>query len=411
MAATLDLTEFDAAMKEYYTDERIHNLTYRNNPFLAMVPKREDFYGDSKPIVVEHGNPQGRSRTFSTAKANKQAGKRSRFMLTRVKDYGYITIDNETIEASRNDRGAFLDARTVEINGMLRELTQSLAISLYRDSSGYRGQVSAEPDAAANTVITLKQAQDVHNFEVGQTINIWSAKSGGSQRTSDGSTTDLVIDAIDRSAGTITATGQAYDGSGTIAANDYIFVEGDRGNSISGLEGWVPDTAPTSGDSFFGLDRSVDTDRLAGVRVDGTGKPVEEALIEAASELELRGGNPDYCFMPFAKWNELEKSLGSKVSYVNLEAPGKVGFRGIQIAGNSGPITVLADRNCPAGKAFMVEMDTWCLDSLGKAPRLFDTDGRTMLRQSDADGVEVRALYYAQLGCRAPGRNANIDLD
>ena len=55
-------------------------------------------------------------------------------------------------------------------------------------------------------------------------------------------------------------------------------------------------------------------------------------------------------------------------------------------------------------------MNVWKLYSLGKAPRILDSDGMRFLRDSNADSVEVRVGYYAQLGCRAPGWNCNINL-
>ena len=59
----------------------------------------------------------------------------------------------------------------------------------------------------------------------------------------------------------------------------------------------------------------------------------------------------------------------------------------------------------------MLTMNVWKLYSLGKAPKILDTDGLKMLRESTSDAVEVRVGYYAQLGCRAPGFNVNIQLD
>ena len=56
--ASLDLTSFDAALKQYYTDEKIYNMVYRDNPLLAMMPKREDFAGKNLPIPIIYGNPQ-----------------------------------------------------------------------------------------------------------------------------------------------------------------------------------------------------------------------------------------------------------------------------------------------------------------------------------------------------------------
>ena len=58
----------------------------------------------------------------------------------------------------------------------------------------------------------------------------------------------------------------------------------------------------------------------------------------------------------------------------------------------------------------MLSMSFWKLYSLGKCPKILDSDGLRMLRESNADAVEVRVGYYAQLGCRAPGFNATIAL-
>lgn len=409
---SLDMTAFDAALKEFYTTDAVRNMVYKDQPFLAMLKKRTDFTGDTMPINLIHGNPQNRSAAFSNALAGSSTSLIKRFSLTRVKDYSFAYIDHETMMASQNDKGAFLSAATVEIDGALHSLSRSIGISLFGDGTGTIGQVSAEPAEASNTVIILSQVDDVTNFEVGQVLNIWSAASGGTQRNIDGSTTDLTVDAINRSTGTITVSGQAYTSSGTIAANDYIFVKGDRGAKLSGLASWLPSTAPTGGDSHFGVDRSVDTDRLAGVISDGTGKPIEEALVDAAVSLGQNGGSPDVCFVSFTKFGELEKSLGSKVQYSQIDIKGAgVGFEGIRIHGPRRSINVVPDLNCPSNRAYMLQMDTWVLASLGEAPKLFDTDGSMMLRQSAADGVEVRAYAYLQLGCNAPGKNAVVLLD
>lgn len=406
----LDMTSFDAALKEYYVDQRVQNLTYRRNPLLALMPKREDFVGRNMPIDLIYGNPQGRSATFETAQANKTDLKVEAFTLTRAKDYGLASIDNETMEASASDKGAFLRAATAQIDGVLDAVSNSLGVALFGSGSGARAQVYAEPSEAATTVITLKNIQDIVKFEVGMTVNIHSAESGGSQRTTDGTDNSWKITAVDRDAGTITLD-DAYDSSGSIAASDYIFVEGDRGSMMKGLLAWLPSSAPSSA-LFFGVDRSVDPTRLGGVRYDGSSEPIEEALIGAAARLAREGASPDHVFMSFNKWAQLEKSLGSKVQYIDaVNSVASVGFRAIQVHGPQGPIKVIADRNCPDDRAFMLQMDTWKLCSLGAAPKILKQDGLMLLRDATADSAEVRVGYYAQLGCSAPGFNANIKLD
>jgi hypothetical protein len=149
---------------------------------------------------------------------------------------------------------------------------------------------------------------------------------------------------------------------------------------------------------------------LAGIRFDGSAMPIEEALIASAARVAREGGKPDYCFMSYSKFSDLEKALGSKVQYIDLKASADIGFRGIQINGPRGVIKVVADQNCPNDRAFMLQMDVWKLYSLGKAPKILDTDGLKMLRDSNADSVEIRVGYYAQMGCRGPGFNANVKL-
>jgi hypothetical protein len=408
---SLDMTSFDAALKQHYTSDAIENLVYKDNPFFALVAKYEEFGGRNLPIPLIYGNPQGRSATFSNAQTrggttNSQI---TDFIITRVKDYSIATIDNETLEASKGNANAFMEAATTEIDGAINSLTRSLAVGMYRGADGSIGQVNAEPSEAASTVITMKSAGDITNIEINMALNIWSAKSGGTQRNLDGSTTQMVVSAVDRSAGTFTIS-TAYDSSGTIAADDFVFVEGDRGLKMSGLDEWLPTTAPSSGDSHFGVDRSVDTNRLAGIRYDGSSDPIEEALIEGASRVAREGGKVDHCFLSYAKYAELEKALGSKVQYVELTKSAEVGFRGILVNGPRGAIKVIPDQNCPDDKAYMLQLGTWKFYSLGKAVRVIDTDGLNMLRQASADGVEVRWGSYHQLGCKGPGFNAVITL-
>lgn len=368
-----------------------------------MIAKYEQFGGENLKLPIKFGIPQGRSASFSTAQANKTNTQLKAFLLTRNKDYSLASIDNETIEASRGNANAFLEAATLEIDGAIESITRSLAIDLYGSGSGSRGQSST---STTGTTITLSDIEDVTNFEVGMEIVFSTADGGGSVKSGS-----VTIVGVDRDAGTLEVDAlTAIDGGSGAAANDYIFVEGDYDAKVKGLQGWLPATAPTSGDSFFGVDRSADATRLAGLRFDGSALPIEEALIEAASRVAREGGRPDVCFMSYSKYSELEKALGSKVQYIEKKVKDEIGFRGLMIHGPRGPITVVPDQNCPSDRAFMLSMQYWKLYSLGKCPKILDSDGLKMLRESNADAVEVRVGYYAQLGCRAPGFNINIQL-
>ena len=390
----LNMTTFAAALKQHYTNERIENMVYKDNPFLAMVAKYEDFGGENLKLPIKYGIPQGRSATFSDAHANKTNTQLKAFLLTRQADYSLASIANETIEASKGNANAFMEAATVEIDGAIESATRSLAIALYGDGSGQIGVVgSLATTTASNDTVTLATIDDITNFEVGMQLNFGTA------------TTNKEIDTINRDTGVILL--KAASGA---TATEAIFVDGDKDAKVSGLGAWLPSSAPASTDSFFGVNRSSDATRLGGIRFDGSSLPLEEALIGAASRVAREGGKPDVCFMNYSNFADLEKALGSKVSYVDVKASPEIGFRGILVHGPRGPIKVIPDQNCPKDVAFMLQMDVWKLYSLGKAPKILDSDGLKFLRDSSADSVEVRVGYYAQLGCRGPGYNVRIAL-
>ena len=179
----LDLTSFDAALKSHYTDDRVENAVYADNPLLALMPKMERFGGRDLPIPIIYGNPQGRSRTFTNAQTRGAAtsSRVTDFVLLRKKDYSLATIDNETLEASKDNADAFLDAATTEIDGAIQAASNNLAQSIYRKSSGARGQVLAEPSTNSGTfVVTMKNRGDIASIELDMMIVIYSAESGGS---------------------------------------------------------------------------------------------------------------------------------------------------------------------------------------------------------------------------------------
>jgi hypothetical protein len=401
----LDTTSFASGLKQIYVNnaEVMKNLVYADHPFLGMVAKMEKFYGLNLPLPLVYGNPQGRSASISTAITNKTDAKVTAFTLTRAKDYAVASIDNETLEASENDAGAFMEAATVQIDGAFQSASRSLAGALFRDGSGAIGRINA---TVAGTTLTLATTVDIVNFEVGMKIQFSSAATSATLRDS-GKT--LTISTINRDAGSMVVSANLNTISG-LTSQDYINVQGDIESKVKGLEAWLP--ASVSATSFFGVDRTTDSYRLGGVKYDGSSQPIEEALIDGASRAAREGGKIDTMFLNYANFANLEKALGSKVQYVDVPAGGNLGFgyRGILVNGPRGPIKVVPDQDCPALVAYGLQMNTWKLYSLKTAPRLLEQDGLKMLRESTADSVEVRVGYYAQLGCVAPGWNVRITL-
>jgi hypothetical protein len=403
----LDLTSFAPALKTLYPGDKIEKLIYADRPILAMMPKDESFFGDSSKETLMYGNPQNISATFATAQGLSSNSEYKAFLLTRVKKYGFGFVDNETIKASSNDKGAFLKALSEEMDNAISGVGQAIAVDLARDGSG----ALAQRASISSDTVTLSNPEDARNFEVGMSVSAAAAKSSGGLRT--GSTTVTAVDSI---AGTITLASAAAISSFT--NNDYLFRTGDRNACVAGIQDWLPldDRSTELAASFFGVVRSANPTRLAGVTADLSALPIEQAVSRAVTLVEAEGGMPDYCFLNYEDFEDLRNALGSKVQYVEAVTSGSqtkygsIGFSGIGIHGSKGKVTVLADRTVVPGRCYMLTTKSWKLRSLGPLMDVFDTDGLPFLRQASADGVEIRITSYANLVCRAPGWNGQFKI-
>ena len=400
-------TTVSEALKEHYKPQRIKNMVYQNNPLLGLMPKYEKFGGENMPIPIIVTGPQRRSADFEAAQTNTSTSTVRQFQLTRVKDYSFAAIEHEALKASQSNVDAFVRYATMEIDGAIHALKRSMAVAMYRDGTGAIGQQNSS-DPGGGTTLTLTNAADSSNFEVGMNI-VLAASTTGALLSNVGTKT---ITAIDRDAGTLTVSTLHGDAD----AGDYFFQEGDAHAGASykkmrGLEAWVPSSAPSSA-AFFNVDRTADVTRLGGIRYDGSALPIEEALIGGASQVAREGGTPTHCFMDFDSYANLEKALGSKVVYDRVKsADADVGFDSMTVQGPKGRIQIIPDHNCQPNVAWMLQLDTWSLNTLGPAPQILDADGAgTLLRVHSLDAYECRVGMYGNVACNAPGYNARIAL-
>ncbi len=404
MGAYLDLAAGNAALKEWYDDQTVENLAYDDNPALVMTPKKTNATGKVIPIPVVYEVNQGRSSNFANAQGNQSPGLLAEFFLTLKPDYDIATLGNQAMLASQDEKGSFLDFSTLFVDLAIQGASLSAASSLFRAGTGSIGAISS----ITSGVITLTNPADVSQFGINQTLQA-NSTDGGSPRAALG-----YVIARNVVAGTITVSATAMQGaagtpSGWTAA-DFLLVQGDNNAKFSGYSGWLPSTAPSSTDNFYGVNRSVDS-RLYGLYYNGVQQPIEEAIIDAALLVRREKGRPRHFLTNFGSEAALIKALGARREFVDWEGEGEIGFRGVKIQGPAGPIECFSDRNCQAATGYLLQMNTWCLYSLNSVPHIFKYgDQLDMLRLANADASEVRVGYYANAGTRAPGWNSQVAL-
>lgn len=401
MATEFNQTTLAAVLKERYA-KGFDKMIYENRPFFGMVPKMTDWTGDTMNTPVQIGNASANSATFTTAQTNQFAAVYRKFVSSRVSEYQLARLDRQTMLATKNDAGAFFRAATKAIDDAVNGLTERLCGQLFRSTTGTIGNISG---ALATGVITLADPESVSNFNIGDVILAYSGDGSGPRA---GTGYVLSVNRAPTSATiTVSATsvsGAAGDPSGW-ADGDYLAPAGTVNLTMAGLSSWLPTTAPTSSDSFQSVNRSIDPVRLAGNRLNGTAMPLEEALNGIVTAVGKQGGRPDTIVTNFTTYNGLLNALGSRAISCEMSGPAGLSYSGIRYNSATGPVRIVADPFCPGNIAYVLQMNTWELASLDKAPHIVDDDGMGWFRVYNADASEVRINFYGNLICSAPGKN------
>lgn len=411
-------------LKELYDGQKTQWLTYKDNPALAMMKKEEKFPGKYYPNPVVYGLSQGSSATFANAFNNQTSPLVAEFLITRVADFSLATIDGQLLASAQTDPGAFIDGAELMIDAAFQNAVNRLAGAMFRNGAGTIGQIQSVANVSGtNYLVTLSNPDDAVQFEVGQTLlAVQNVDGSGTAPTDVGS-----VSAVNRSLGTMNVT-SATNIASNWPTTYFLAVQGDLPSSsnnnfqpagstttnsllkLAGFAAWLPIAGPGVSDSFFGVNRNLDTQRLAGVTFDGSQLSLEEALIQGSSRIALNGGRPDTCIMSYASYAALITSLGSKVVYID-EKIGEIGFRGVQVNGANTVMSCFPDRSCPDGVIYCLEMDSWILRSQNPAPHILKyMDEIEVLRVPGVDAAELRVGSYVNMYTMKPGHNGVIKI-
>jgi hypothetical protein len=419
---------WNALLKELYPEGLPEQILMRKHVLLSKMEKDGDAYGDHIVVPVVYDNPAGRSADIATLLGTTAAGspinptQSKKFLVFLSSDYAATWINELTVLKAANDRGAFVNAFKFEVDGLLRQLGNSLGHGLYRDGSGSVARGDGAWTITGN-VITLLQRADTKFFNIGMNLDFIANASGapsGAPRTL-ASTFRVQVTKVDEDGATLTC---ALDSNGSAVANistyytalantDWIAPAGDYNSAyattgiqkIKGLSAWLPLTAPTSGDNFWSVDRSAFPTRLAGHRLNDPTAPAEDSVMSLAEVMHERGAAPDIGLVSPRQFTKISKRLNAKVEYDSAGGDAKYGFMTFGIATSAGIVPIYADSDCPEDRGYLLTMDTWRIKHLKELPHIVATDGVTSLRRPGLDQQEVRCRYYAQPVCYAPAEN------
>lgn len=409
MSTPLTVARAGGALKILFPQKRIEMMDWESLPFYNWVPKDTGFYGRSCELPVRIGPSGNASNNFAAAQSMKGSSNYTYFTMTRLKKYIMASLDNEAMEASEKDVGAYMNFKELEIEGIMTGIKQQTAADFQGNGSGKIATVSN----VTGDVLTVGEGDIVH-FQIDQRIQSFATNAPGASVSSGGPKGWMTVGAIDPDTNKITLN--TTDGDTALAdgvdstTDKYLAIYGSVGNALSGTEAWVPTDRTTLSTPFKGVTRSTFTSRLGGVYYDGSANgSIAEALERAIARGKKEGSNPDVAWMNFNRVQDLSLDLGARA----VREPYKVGtfaYSSIKFASGNKDITVVGDPNFDDSNCLIGTKSSWRFHTLKAAPRMMGRGGSDMILEPAADGWEVRVGWYGDLECVAPIDNIRVKL-
>lgn len=416
-------TTFDAFLKEWYSPGKIAELVYTGRPALEDVKK--DGSGSGRRCIqpILFGNPQGLAADLANAQtAAQQAGnggtQKSEDWIVPWGDYSAVMeITSKVLLQARDNLGAFMRAKKVNVDGILNAFGDTMSAYLFREG---RNLCVFTISTGVCTVVTK---QDLANIHVGMIINASADDGTSASHTLLGSGSAGFVFARNPNAGTFTvATSAANAAAGTAGTPGswtgtmYAFRQGDFGGSgataiFDGYGQWIPASDPSS-TAFNGVNRTIDIQALSGSRLTGISAAVGveqrvKRLVTAIAGVNGRKG-PNVIYANPDKWQELADSLEARGYRMADGKDAAFNYGGIRVAMGGKFVDIKADPFCPYGTIFAINLDVVTMYSLDKFLHLVNGDGLEMLRKSNANTYEMRWESFPALVVAGPGECGRV---
>jgi hypothetical protein len=387
-------TTADAILKDNYIGP-VETIINESHPLLNETEQDQTKFTGKRvvfPVKVARNNGAG-ARNTSLPTAGYVATEDS--IITAKRLFSRFEIEDTLISAASNDRGSFVEAVTMEMDGAIESLKYDINRQLYGNkltSNTNTGPITQVNGVVSNTTTIV--LDDNHNIEPGQTLVVGTS----AELTGTGTPVLLTVATVSDDGVTITSS------ANVTLADDDIVVRGDGTavanhgytNEINGLSYIVND----EDDNF----QSVDTGNYpgwAGVVNDngGTLRNLELRLMFATCDLVKRksGFAPNKVIMHDSMRREYTDLLVQDVRYQPQKLEG--GVEKLTFAGFDRPIDIFTDRQCTLGAIYFLNMKyikQFTLQPWG----WMDKDGAVLSRVVDKPNYEATFRKYFNLGTR-----------
>jgi hypothetical protein len=383
MGLTLSLA--DAVLKEDYKGPLRKQINDRVKFISQLETNTEDFAG-RRAIVPCH---VGRNSGIGSRKEGETlptAGNQTTVdaIIGMKYHYGRVKLSAQVIAHMAKDRGAFVRAMKLEMEGLVADITRDRARQAWGASNGVIATCGTTSTSTTVQLATTTPESILVGLREGAVIDIGTSASPGSVATS------RTVTAVDLTNKTITISGAA------VSTSSSNFVSragsGGTGSDQRELTGWqslcgtgtVQSIDPSTYPSWASI---VDTNS-------GTTRPFTEALVEKTSHRaeNLSGKVVSTMYAEDGVYRAIAQHLKAYQRIVN-KVTLNGGHQGVSFSfGGTEDVTLVRDRDCPPGtlngyspgavSRYVLEDWTW-----------EDRDGSTLRLSTDSTHT-FEAIYY-----------------
>lgn len=403
-----DITAATPVLKQYYTPKKVESLVFQS-PLQAIIPKDTGGSGVAYVGSIRSAITSAVSNDDTVAFTSSGASVYKQWVCPWRSGYARALVSGEVLDKTGNDRGAFVKAVVSETEGAYEAIGAQIGAALWHNGGGSIGKLDGSLTVTGTTQ-QLANASDAVNFRVGQVIKSASTDgTSGSVRVGS-----VTLTAVDLFSGLLTASGNWDAGITSPVNTDYLFPAGDFGLAFQGVPAWiVPGSLRASvlGTSFNSVVRSSDPVRLAGVAYQGGGAPKKESMIQLGMMLNKLKSKPSHFFLNDLDFADIAKDLTTNTRIVTETAykNPQIGFSAIEYVAPFGTIKLMTDPFLAQGTAYMLDMSTWLMPSMGQIPKVDFLDKMNWLRTAGADSYEFRTLYRCATYCSNPAKNGVVE--
>lgn len=387
---TFNLTDQSNLFKTKFG--KLSQNTYNSaNVMLGRIKKEYDFTGEDMKVSVPTAFAGGvGSGSLPTA----NPGSYGKATILAKKVYSVTEIDRETIKASANDEGAFVNGLKHTVQKAVEAFNRNSSRILFGDGTGALGAGDGSTNVAGNGttgtpyLVAIGSASwNEANWEENDYVNY------------DAETTELEIVAVDPTTRVVSLVGTsvglaALSGAGPVPTNKFIHMQKSKDNDPLGLKAVCDATSGTLYNIAVAR-RWQATQQAAG----GAGISTDR-LNQLILDVQYKCGKvPKMIVTSFTQYRKILNLLEDQKQYVidprAKDLKGKISFKGVEYMSPAGPIGIFPERFCDADRVYAIN-DNFITCHHRPDFGWFDDDGTVFLRLATSDAYGARYGGYYQ---------------